>query len=463
MLPDVRLRPLLIGALSLGVCLRVLRIPARWDEVGWLYAAYYAPTVAALRAGDWAGALGFVGLHPPLYSLLHAAIEIAWPAPIAWLLLSAACSLGAVAWASRTGRDPLEGALAAWVLALGPVQIAYAAELNNYPLTALVIAAVLAGRQRAAEGRGVFLLAAAGAAACWTHGLAGWVAGLCAVSLGRRGLPALIAMAAACAPLAPEILALVADESTYKQPPVLLGAMLGTYCARFGFAWLFLLPFAAGGARRRPALGIIWAATAALIIGLQAAHIAAPHQYPYYLALGVIGAPLVAAGAASTRARWLLAAIALIQGLGMGALDVVGLAALRQQPDEAMAAALAEAGPEDAVYLVAPSWTDDDDKRLTSRPLTRVSLWRPLPAVTPYDFAYDNFRHGQPRLSGDTVIYVVDWPRREVLQAAAAHERLLVVVDEPRDDLRYTSEMAARLGVEAVSYDRQLLFVVEDP
>ena len=460
----MRTRPLLIGALALGACLRASRIPARWDEVSWLYAAYYAPTVDALRAGDWGSALGFVGLHPPLYSLLHAAVELIWPAPVVWLTLSAICSLGAVAWVSRAGRSPAEGALAAWVLALGPVQLAYAAEVNNYPLTVMVIAAVMAGRQRVLDGGGVGLLALAGAAACWTHGLAGWVAGLCALSCGRRGLPALVAMALACAPLAPEILALVGDDNTYKQPPVLPGAMLWEYGARFGWLGLALLPFGAVGARRRPALGAIWAATAALIVGLQVSHIAAPHQYPYHLALGALGAPLVAAGVGITRARSgaaVVGVVALLQGLSMGALDARGFIDARRTPDRAMAAALAAAGPEDAIYLVAPSWTDDDDKRLTSKPLRRLSMWAPLPAVTPYDFDYADFRHGQPRRSGDTTLYVVDWPRREVLQAAAAHERLFVVVDQPRDDLRYTSELAARLGVEPVVYEQQLLFVVE--
>ncbi len=449
-------------ALSLAAALRLLRVPARWDEVSWLYAAYNAPTAEALRAGDLAGALGFIGLHPPLYPLLHAGLELLYPAPLLPLLLSAAASLGAVWAISRAGRDPAEGALAALVLACGPVQLAYAAELNNYPLTALSVALTLAARQRAAAGGGWGWLAAAGALACWTHALAAWVAGLAALTLGRRGLAVLGVMALSCLPLAPEVLRLIGEENTYKQPPIKPALIFADYTARFGWLWLGLLPFGALGARRRPALGATWLGTAGFIAALQLVRIAAPHQFPYHLALGCVGAPLVAAGAAGAW-RWGAAGLALTQGLSMASLDVRALAALARDDGGAMAAALERASPGEAVYLLAPSWADDDDKRLTSAPLWRLPPWRPMPPVRPYDFEGDDFRHGQPRAAGEVVIYVADWPRREVLQAAAAHPRLYVVVDQPGGDPRYTSELAERLGVQPEDFGDQLLFVVTGP
>ncbi len=453
-----RRRALAAGTLLLALALRLPRVPARWDEVSWLYAAYYEPAAEALTAGDLRGALRFVGLHPPLYTLLHAAITLVWPAPILWLLLSAAASTGAVVAIRRAGRDSGEGLLAALVLACGPVQIAYAAEVNNYPLSALAVALVLAARQRAIDGGGVGWLAAAGLAAAWTHGLAGWIAGLAALSLGRRGLGVLAAMALGSAPLAPEVLRLLGEAATYKQPELHPGLSWADYTARFGWVGLALLPVGLLGARRRPDLGGIWIGAAGAVVALQLARVAAPHQFPYHLMLGVIGAPLVAAGAAGPL-RYGVIAAALAQGLGMASLDIGTLSALRDRPDRAMRAALERAGPGDAIYLLAPSWADDDDKRLSSRPLWALAPWRPMPTVTPYDFDYADFRHGQPRRYGELVIYVTDWPRRELLQAAAAHDTLYVVVDRPRGDVRYTSELAALLGVSPEDFGDQLLFV----
>lgn len=68
------------------------------------------------------------------------------PAPGLWLMGSVLASLGAVAMMSR--RHPL----AALLLATAPIQVHYAAEVNNYPLVALASAAVWLERERVADG-----------------------------------------------------------------------------------------------------------------------------------------------------------------------------------------------------------------------------------------------------------------------------------------------------------------------
>lgn len=439
-----RLAWAVVGA---ALALRLPRALTRWDEVAWQYATYNHPTLAALQDGRWTDALtGFAGLHPPLYPLLHSLLSWAWPAPVLWLLLSVAASTGAVALTLRGGR------IAGLLLACGALQLAYAAEVNNYPLTVLVVAAVWWARDRVAQGRPWWELAVVGAVAVWTHGLAGWVAAVAALTLGPAvALRAGAVMAIAVAPLVPGLWELATEPGTYRQPPIRPGPIAADVWARFGAWWLVLLPIAALGARRRPALAVGLVATEAYVIALQLAGVAAPHQFPYHLAAGVPLAWLVAAGVEAAgvhrqRALFAVLAVAALQGGGSLWLDLQALVRIVDPAPRAIDTALAEAAPGDAIVLLTPPRTPDDDKRASSPVLWRLRPWRTMAPVTPYAFDYWDHRHGQPRDAGGVAIYLHEQARATLDEALAAHPRTWVVVYDHRDDPRYTHELDARWG-----------------
>ncbi len=442
-MPGHRLAWAVVG---LALALRLPRAAARWDEVAWQYAAYNHPTLEALQSGELGAALTtFAGLHPPLYPLLHSLLSWAWPAPILWLLLSVACSTAAVAFTLRAGW------LAALLVACGAVQLAYAAEVNNYPLTAAVVAATWWARDRVAGGRPWWELALVGAVAVWTHGLAGWVAAVAALTLGPAvALRVGAVMALAVAPLAPTLLDLATEPGTFRQPPLKLAEVLGELVARFGAWWVLLLPLAAQGARRRPALAVGLVATEGFVLALQLAGVAAPHQFPYHLAAGVPLAWLVAAGVASAARSRLAQGVALavcaLQALGSAWLDTRALVAVASDPPRGVDLALAEARPGDAVILLTPPRTPDDDKRGTSSVLWRLPPWSALPPVQPYDLVYDDHRHGQPRDHRGIAVYLHEDPRDALDQAIAAHPRTWVVSYGHRGDPRYTRQLVTRWG-----------------
>ena len=69
--------------MALAVLLRAPHALVRWEETAWRYAGYPAETLALLRAGDVGGLAGtFTGLHPPLWPLLHSALEVWAPVPL---------------------------------------------------------------------------------------------------------------------------------------------------------------------------------------------------------------------------------------------------------------------------------------------------------------------------------------------------------------------------------------------
>lgn len=432
--------------------LRGLQALLRWDEVAWMYAAYPGPTVDALEAGDWAGALRFVGLHPPLFPLLHAQSERWLPVPALWLGTSALASTLAVA--ALAWRWPV----AAWVLATSPLQVHHAAEVNNYPLLALWVSAAWVAREHAAQGRWGWL-AGVGALAAWTHGLAGWAVGAVALTLGARGAwRPLGVMALASLPLVPEVLALAAEEGTWKQPPIRLGWILDDWSQRFGLLGLGLVPLALAGARRHPAAAAVWWVTAGFIGVLLVLGVAAPHQSPYWLALGAPFALLVQAGIGSARGWGWALAVVLAQGGWQAAYGGMRLEALLREGPRGIDVALAESAPGDAIVLLAPPGVNDDDKRASSAVLWRLRPWWPMPMARPYPFAYDDFRHGQPRTVKGRVVYVQDTPREELDLALGAHRHLWLVVYEHKDNPRYTTELEQRFGLTAqvVGPDRVL-------
>ncbi len=464
-------RPLL-ALLGAAALLRLLRAAVRWDEVAWLYAAYPGHTVDDLQQGALLTALGrWTGLHPPLWSLLHAGGELLAPSPAIWLGSSALWAwLGVVALARR---DRLAGAL----LATGPIALSYAAEVNDYPLV-LLWTGLAAGIAAAPGPRSGLWMGLLGALAAWTHPLAGLVVGLLALTLpsGSRG-PALLGMSIGAAPLLPGALSLLTDGGSARQPEFKAALVATDFFARHGPFALLALPAWIAGARSSPALGGVVGAGALAIGLLTAAGLAAPHQFPYWTALAAPAALLAARGAASAgKARWLWG-LALLQGLWMGGRDLRLLQDRAQDPDaEAFSAVWRELSepyscpmdapgrPDcagDALYLLSPGGLNDDDKRRHSAILWRLGLFRSAPRVRPYAFDHADFRHGQPRLVDGFVVYVNDNPHGALREAMAAHPRLWLFVYDHGEKRPFTAGLAQELNIRPRQVGSALLFVRE--
>ena len=150
----------LIAVIGIAAALRALRMHVRWDEITLAYAAYAEPLTTAMADGHPTALIGhWIGLHPPLWGVIHAAFELVAPVPWVWMGFSAVCSVGAV-WV--VGRHA--GWVAGLVLATAPVHLLDAAEVNNYPMAALAMALLIA------TARGPWLgLAAAAVFAAWAH------------------------------------------------------------------------------------------------------------------------------------------------------------------------------------------------------------------------------------------------------------------------------------------------------
>ena len=120
-----------VAILILAAALRIMRSACRWDEWALHYAAYYLPHYEAIQTGAYLDLLStWVGLHPPLYPIVHSLASLVWPVPATWMLFSAACSLLSVVFMLAAHPKSL---LPALLLATDPVQLHYAAEVNNYP------------------------------------------------------------------------------------------------------------------------------------------------------------------------------------------------------------------------------------------------------------------------------------------------------------------------------------------
>lgn len=430
-------------------------MPQRWEELSWLYAAYSGPIVSALDEGQLGLALTtFTGLHPPLWFVLHALSERYAPVPLLWLGASALAS-ASVIWALR--RTPVAAAAAATSAA----QLPYAAEVNNYPLLALFVAILWALRERAASGASAWALPLVAALAGWTHGLGGFVALFITLSLLRsRPKLALLTLATlvfAALPLIPGLLAIFADPGSRAQPPLKPALMLHDAWTRFGPWPLLWLPLGLLGARRAPAVFIGWCVTLAFVLGLQAAHVAAPHQLPYALALTAPWALLVHHGATSTNTRRLALGLALLQGLAQLPAELGRLSTLLNDAPRGLDHALAAAAPEDRVLLLRPAPVNDDDKRRVSPTLWRLPPWTPMPRVKLHDGPLDDFRYGQPRVVNGRVIFVLDEPR-STLEALVSAAPTWIVVYDHGGDPRYGAALEARLGRRAVVVGDDLVF-----
>jgi hypothetical protein len=388
-----------VAVVGLALALRLPRAVLRWDEVALAYAAYAEPAVRALEAGDAVGlAASWVGLHPPLHAGLMALSELSVPVPALWLLFSVLASTAAVAAVCRVA-----GPVAGLVLATAPMQLAYAAEVNNYPLTVGAVGLLLL----AARARWGWLVAAA-ALACQAHLLGAAAAGgvvlwrlLHPVDAAER--PRLAAGAALVAlPVVVGAARLLGQDTTFIQPAAEPGAWLEAAGGALGAPGVALAVIGLFGLRG-PALSAFLPAAGLLAASLLS-NAAAPHQLPY---LAILGVPL-AAGVAGAVARAggggpgvavLVAVVALGLG-GKGAHDAFGavsaLLAAQAEP-RGVDRALAQAAPGDVVWLVAPALQADDDKSDTSAVLWRIPPWTPMPRAMRVPFEYRDWRYGQPR------------------------------------------------------------------
>jgi len=410
--------------LAVAGALRAGRALLRWEEVSIAYAAYQAPLVNAwgdpgLMLDSW------VGPHPPLYGLFHAAIEHVAPIPVLFLGFSALCSWLAVLFVWRAARllgGELAG-LGALALAAGaPVALHYTAELNNYPLLLALVAALVWAWARYRQGVGGWLtVALIGVAAGWTHLLGGVVAGLVVLAVLARhrpdGFKALALLAVGCSPVVLGALALAGSSDTFGQPELHLDLSLRDWRERFGWLCVPAAVLALPALRRIPALGLAWLGLVGAIVGMVALGVAAPHQFPYWSLLMPMGAVLAGVAVSRLPGWWVgVAALALLQ------LWLAGRAVehdLRHcwrdlHRPRAIDAALDRALPGDGLWLVSPALQPDDDKRAISPSVWRLRPWLPMPMVEPFPMEYTDYRYGQPRLyQGITVYSFTDfWPDR---------------------------------------------------
>jgi hypothetical protein len=392
-------RPLVFAAVAVALVLRLPRVIARWDEIALAYAAYAAPAMDAVGAVDVRGGLtAWVGLHPPVHALLLGLIEHVYPAPLLWLLLSAALSVAAVGVVARLG-----GPLAGLALAVAPLQLAYAAEVNNYPLAICAMALLLA----AARARWPWLVAAA-ALACGSHVLGAAAAGgvvawrLVRCQDPRARLPLAAGATLVAMPVVVGAIRLMGQDSTWGQPADGLEVWLGRVVAGVGPGALVLWALGLAGLRG-PALAAFAAAVGLLGTSL-ALGAAAPHQLPYLALLEVplavgLGTWVARAG----RSRWMAWVAGGVLVLLLSARAVTesarDLAALYsdQTTERGIDRVLSAAAPGDTVWLVAPALQADDDKAATSAVLWRIRPWSPMPMARPVAFDFQDWRYGQPR------------------------------------------------------------------
>lgn len=447
-------RRLWLASIGVAGLLRGLRAVVRWDEVAWQYASYPAATVDALEDGHLVDALTrFTGLHPPLWPLLHGLTELLWPAPALWILGSALAGVAAVA--AVGWRWPLAG----WVLATAPMVVHYGAEVSQYPLLVAILAGLWVARGSERWGWVLGL----GVAAAWTHALGGLTAVLLLLTAPPRLRWRLLAgLALGCLPLVPGVVEQLQSEDTFTQPAWKPSLVVQDLVRRFGALGLVLAPWAALGARRCGAAAAVLGGLAAALVGLIGLGIAAPHQFAYVAVLLVPWAILAHVGAG--RAGALIVAVGAVQGLWQASFDLQRVAALAAPGERAVDRALVEAvrpwtcrgepAPGcagDGVVLLTPPGPNDDDKTASSAVLWRISPWWALPRVRPYlvdghPLDHGDHRHGQPRLVDGRVVYVHDWPRPTLERAAAAHERLWIVVYDAGQRAEYTTGLAERLG-----------------
>lgn len=416
---------------------RASRWPFRWNQITLAYATYFADYSRSFEAGDWKTCLTlFVGVHPPLYSLVFSGVQALDARPAAWILTSLAFSVATVPAVYGLGRTFLGrsgAAAAALLLALSPYHALYSLEVNDYPLFALVVTLCHWAFARSflwRDGRPSWPWVLAATATVYTHFLG--VAVVAAQGLALlllhgdrlgRFLPAAAAAVALASPMLPTVLTSAGGEGYINAPtpvPAVLRAVVPALVTRFGPAWVLvpLVPLVLAGAavaaRERKGIGryllVHVGVYGGILLALLASGVASTAQFPYYL--GVLPAVLLLAGAAvdgAARSRRTGAALAALGAVGAVAAGnvaffvgthararaAVGAAGTTHRPVATLAGAW---GERQAAFLIAPPTFGDDEKDRVDPAYAFLSPWRPhrfgtppgLPEFVPVDPYWGN-------------------------------------------------------------------------
>jgi hypothetical protein len=403
-----------VAIILLATVLRALRALCRWDEWALHYSAYNLPTYEAMQSDELLGLLThWVGLHPPLYPLLHSAGSILWPAPATWLIFSALCSIGAVCFMLAAHPTTL---VPAFLLATDPVQLHYAAEVNNYPLSVLLISAGWWGLKTNRPTA----IAVAGVFGAWTHIMAGVaIGGLALLHPKRFRVVGVVAIGAL--PLLATAWGLASDAGSQRQPPLLLETSMGDAIDRFSLAWVILFPPLLLGFARERAAAVGWSICVAFWAFTVALGIAAPHQFPYAMMLGVFAAALLHG---ATIQRPILAGfivlVAVVRMGWAGGGDVARIHTILkdQAIHRGIDAVLELTLPGDAIVLVRGPGPPDDDRRHFSPTLWRFS---PFEDMLPLSTGIRPDLAGQPRMVRGRRLYTFAHPREAIGSIPGAH------------------------------------------
>ena len=405
------------GAMAIiivAIILRIVRAACRWEEWALHYAAYNMPTYEALQTNDLGSLLShWVGLHPPLYPLLHSAGSVLWPSPASWLLFSAVCSIAAVGFMVAAHPTTL---LPALLLATDPVQLHYAAEVNNYPLSVLLISAGWWGLQTHRPR----VIALVGILAAWTHIMAG-VAVFGIALMHPKRFRIMGAMALSALPLLPTAWELASDAGSQRQPPLLLETSMGDAIDRFSISWVILFPALLLGITRHHAAAVGWSVCMGFWVFTVGLGIAAPHQFPYAMMLGVFASVLLYA---ATIDRPLLAGfivlVAVVRVGWAGGADVSRAHDIIQDQNthRGVDAVMELSLPGDAIVLVRGPGVPDDDRRHSSPTLWRFSPFEPM---LPLSTGIRPDLAGQPRMVRGRRLYTFGHPRDAIGSIPGAH------------------------------------------
>jgi len=394
--------PALIVILIAAFVLRLLRMHVRWDELTLAYAAYPEPLTHALEQGHPTALLGsWVGLHPPLWGVLHAVTEVVAPIPWVWMGTSALLSVAAVFAVGRVG-----GIAAAMVLATAPVHLLDSAEVNNYPMASFLIACVFVASRASWPWLAVVAIAAG-----WTHLLAGVVA--IAVVLWRMwDGPAnerwkLLGWSfLGLLPVASGAMRLMGEGSTWAQPDVPLMAWGMMLVDAVGVEGLLLSPLVLMGL-----VGAVRVGWLTLSVGLVVAVImgaAAAHQRPY---LGLV-APIAALAIAESVRRvpkliGLVVVLCMVRGVRFAADDLQRFSLIRDDlaTVRGVDVVLEDSEAGDTIWLVSPALQADDDKTAIGEVMWRFRPWSRMAIARPVLFEYKDYRYGQPRTWNDRTIH----------------------------------------------------------
>ena len=396
-----------LSILLFTVVSRLIRVGCRWDEWALHYATYNVDTRLALGGGDYAAALGaWVGLHPPGYPLLHAVVSLVWPAPIAWLLLSAVASTVAV-WALLKAHP--RTVIPALAVATDPVQLHYAVEVTNYPVATMVLALAWMGHRRDRP----LILGVAAFLACWLHILVAVGVGII-VAFNRLRLSMVPVMFLAGIFLVPQAWDIAMDGGTRRQPPIAVDLSFKDAVDRFGVSWLLLSPLVVAGFHRAADAALLWCGLIVAWLTAVLLGIGAPHQFPYACFVGIPAAVLLGC----TTERWpraffVVAAVLIGRGTASCVQEVASLQDVidDQARPRAIDAVLEQALPGDAIVLVRGPGSPDDDKRHTSPVLWRLS---PFSSAAPIVTAGNPAFQGHPFLIDGLRIFTFAHPREDI-------------------------------------------------